>query len=306
LKILVTGGAGFIASQVADAFINEGHEVFILDNLSTGFEKNINPKAKFIKDDITNKAISVLFEKEKFDIVNHHAAQMDVRRSVADPAFDANTNILGTINILQNCIKTEVKKFMFASTGGAVYGEQSYFPADEQHSASPLSPYGISKLAVEKYLYFYNVQYKFNYTILRYANIYGPRQNPFGEAGVVAIFSNKLLKGEQPVINGSGLQTRDYVFVGDVVKANLIALRDENNDIYNIGTGKETNVNELFNMLNKIVGRGQIEKHGSAAPGEQMRSVISSDKLYKRFGWRPSTTLEEGLEKTIEFFKIKN
>ena len=305
MKILVTGGAGFIASQVADAFINEGNEVFILDNLSTGFEKNVNPKAKFIKDDITNKNLTSLFEKEKFDVVNHHAAQMDVRRSVADPAFDANTNIIGTINILQNCIKTGVKKFMFASTGGAVYGEQNYFPADESHPTSPLSPYGISKLAVEKYLYFYHAQYKLNYTILRYANIYGPRQNPFGEAGVVAIFSNKLLKGEQPVINGSGLQTRDYVFVGDVVKANLRALKDEQSDIYNIGTGKETNVNELYGMLNKFVGKGQIEKHGPAAPGEQMSSVITSDKLYKKFGWRPSTTIEEGLKKTVEFFKAQ-
>ncbi len=305
MKILVTGGAGFIASHVADAFVNDGHEVFILDNLSTGFERNINPKAKFIKDNITNSQLSALFEKEKFDVVNHHAAQMDVRRSVADPAFDAETNIIGTINLLQNCIRTGVKKFMFASTGGAVYGEQSCFPADENHPTSPLSPYGISKLAVEKYLYFYNAQYKLNYTVLRYANIYGPRQNPFGEAGVIAIFSNKLLKGEQPVINGSGLQTRDYVFVGDVVKANLTTLKDEESNIYNIGTGKETNVNELYGMLNKLIDKGQVEKHGPAAPGEQMRSVITSDKLFKKFGWRPATTLEEGLEKTVEFFKAR-
>jgi UDP-glucose 4-epimerase len=304
MKILVTGGAGFIASQIADAFINEGHEVFVLDNLSTGFEKNVNPKATFIKKDIGDKSLAELFEKEKFDVVNHHAAQMDVRRSVADPAFDATTNILGTINLLQNSIKTGVKKFMFASTGGAVYGEQDYFPADEKHPTSPLSPYGISKLAVEKYLFFYNAQYKLNYTILRYANIYGPRQNPFGEAGVVAIFSTKLLKNEQPVINGSGKQTRDYVFVGDVVKANLITLNDQKSDIYNIGTSKETDVNELFNMLNKIVGNNKEEKHGPAAPGEQMRSVITSDKLFKTFNWRPSTNLQEGLQKTVDFFKI--
>jgi UDP-glucose 4-epimerase len=304
MKILVTGGAGFIASQIADAFINEGHEVFVLDNLSTGFEKNVNPKATFIKKDIGDKSLAELFEKEKFDVVNHHAAQMDVRRSVADPAFDATTNILGTINLLQNSIKTGVKKFMFASTGGAVYGEQDYFPADEKHPTSPLSPYGISKLAVEKYLFFYNAQYKLNYTILRYANIYGPRQNPFGEAGVVAIFSTKLLKNEQPVINGSGKQTRDYVFVGDVVKANLITINYQKSDIYNIGTSKETDVNELFNMLNKIVGNNKEEKHGPAAPGEQMRSVITSDKLFKTFNWRPSTNLQEGLQKTVDFFKI--
>ena len=306
MKILITGGAGFIASQIADAFIDEGHDVFILDNLSTGFEKNVNPKATFIKKDIGDKSLSELFEKEKFDIVNHHAAQMDVRRSVADPAFDANTNILGTINILQNSIKTGVKKFMFASTGGAVYGEQEYFPADEKHPTSPLSPYGISKLAVEKYLFFYNAQYKLNYTVLRYANIYGPRQNPFGEAGVVAIFSTKLLKNEQPIINGSGKQTRDYVFVGDVVKANLITLKDETTNIYNIGTSKETDVNQLFNMLNEIAESNKEEKHGPAAAGEQMRSVITSDKLYNTFNWRPSTTLQEGLQKTVNFFRVSS
>ncbi len=303
MKILVTGGAGFIASQVADAFIEQGHNVFILDNLSTGFEKNINPKAEFIKADIGDKGLSSLFEKEKFDAVNHHAAQMDVRRSVADPAFDANTNIIGTINLLQNCVQTGVKKFMFASTGGAVYGEQEYFPADEKHPTFPLSPYGISKMSVEKYLYFYFAQYKLNYTILRYANIYGPRQNPFGEAGVVAIFSSKLLKGEQPVINGTGLQTRDYVFVEDVVKANLLGLNDTACDIYNVGTAKETNVNELFNLLNGIVGKGQKEIHGPAAAGEQMRSVITSEKMFKKFNWKPSVELKDGLFKTVEFFK---
>ena len=303
MKILVTGGAGFIASQIADAFIADGHKVFILDNLSTGFETNINPKAVFIKADIGDKSLSSLFEKEKFDVVNHHAAQMDVRRSVADPAFDATTNILGTINLLQNCIRTGVKKFMFASTGGAVYGEQSYFPADEHHPIAPLSPYGISKFTVEKYLYFYHVQYNLNYTILRYANIYGPRQNPFGEAGVVAIFSTKLLKGDQPVINGSGLQTRDYVFVGDVVKANLTTLKDDVSDIYNIGTGIETDVNELFHIINNAAGKGMIEKHGPPAAGEQMRSVITSDKIFNKFNWRPSTKLETGLNQTVNFFK---
>jgi UDP-glucose 4-epimerase len=302
LKILVTGGAGFIASQIADAFINEGHKVFIIDDLSTGFEKNINPKAEFIKADICDLELSKLFEKEKFDLIDHHAAQMDVRRSVADPVFDANINILGTINLLKNAVKTGVKKFMFASTGGAVYGEQKYFPADEHHPTNPLSPYGISKLSVEKYLYFYKVQYNLNYTILRYANIYGPRQNPFGEAGVVAIFSSKLIKGEQPVINGTGEQTRDYVFVGDVVQANLITLSDKESDIYNIGTGQETDVNQLFGLLNKIIGKNKEEKHGPAAPGEQMRSVITSDKIFKKFGWRPSASLEEGLKKTVEFF----
>jgi UDP-glucose 4-epimerase len=302
LKILVTGGAGFIASQIADAFIKEGHQVIILDDLSTGFEKNINPKAKFIKANICDKNLSELFEKEKFDVVNHHAAQMDVRRSVKDPEFDATTNILGTINLLQNCVKYAVNKFMFASTGGAVYGEQDYFPADEKHNTQPKSPYGISKLAVEKYLYFYHSEHKLNYTILRYANIYGPRQNPFGEAGVVAIFSTKLLKGEQPIINGHGKQTRDYVYVGDVVKANLLTLKDEISDIYNIGTGIETDVNQLFHFINDITKANKEEKHGPTAAGEQLRSVITSDKLFNRFGWRPSTIIEDGLQKTVNYF----
>ena len=303
MKILVTGGAGFIASHITDAIINEGHSVTVVDNLSTGFEKNVNPKAKFVKADIVDSSLLQLFEKEKFDVVNHHAAQMDVRKSVADPSFDANTNILGTINLLQCCIKTGVKKFMFASTGGAVYGEQSYYPADEIHPTAPLSPYGISKLAVEKYLFFYKSQYDFKYTVLRYANIYGPRQNSKGEAGVVAIFSTKLLANEQPIINGTGKQTRDYVFVGDVVKANLITLKDDACDIYNVGTAKETDVNELFSKLNKLAGSNKEEKHGPAAPGEQMRSVITSEKLFKKFNWKPSTTLDNGLKETVEYFR---
>ena len=305
MKILVTGGAGFIASHITDAFIEDGHTVFVLDNLLSGFEKNINPKAVFIKADIRDKAISELFESEKFDVINHHAAQMDVRRSVADPAFDADTNIIGTINLLQNAVKNNVKKFMFASTGGAIYGEQEYFPADEKHPMAPLSPYGISKLAVEKYLFFYKVQYNLKHSILRYANIYGPRQNPHGEAGVVAIFSKKLINGEQPVINGDGKQTRDYTYVKDVVKANLLALNDTASDIYNVGTGNETDVNELFNFVNDMVGNGQVEKHGPAMPGEQMRSVITSRKLKEKFGWSPSTTIKEGLKSTVEFFKEK-
>jgi UDP-glucose 4-epimerase len=304
MKILVTGGAGFIASHIADKFIEEGHQVVILDDLSTGFEKNINPKAKFVKLNIRDEKVSNLFEEEKFDVVNHHAAQMDVRRSVIDPVFDANTNILGTINILQNSVKHGVKKFMFASTGGAVYGEQDYFPADENHPTNPVSPYGISKLSVEKYLYFYFNEHNLNYTILRYANIYGPRQNPFGEAGVVAIFSTKLLKREQPIINGTGEQTRDYVFVKDVVKANILTLTDEGSNIYNVGTGIETDVNELYKTLNDIVGNGQEEKHGPAAAGEQLRSVITSDKLFNKYNWKPSAKLIDGFKETTEFFKI--
>jgi len=302
MKILVTGGAGFIASQIADAYIEEGHNVTIIDDLSTGFEENVNPAANFFRLSITDPKIIDLFNKEKFDIVNHHAAQIDVRKSVSDPLFDANTNILGTINLLQSCVNNSVKKIIFASTGGAIYGEQEYFPADEAHPTSPISPYGITKLTIEKYLYFYFLEHKLNYTILRYANVYGPRQNPFGEAGVVAIFANKLLNGEQPVINGSGKQTRDYVFVEDVVKANLLAVKDEQCDIYNVGTAIETNVNAIYKILNDTIGKGQEEKHGPAAPGEQIRSVITSEKLYKKFNWKPAILIKEGLKKTVDYF----
>ena len=298
-----TGGAGFIASQISDAFIEAGHDVVILDDLSTGFEKNINTKAKFVKMNIRAPEIEKLFKKEKFDIVNHHAAQMDVRKSVADPAFDANINIIGTINLLQNSVKHGIKKFMFASTGGAVYGEQLFFPANESHQTNPVSPYGISKLSVEKYLFYYQNEYGLNSTILRYANIYGPRQNPFGEAGVVSIFCNKMLNGEQTIINGEGKQTRDYVYVKDIVKANLLTLTDEKSSVYNVGTGIETDVNKLFSMLNEIIGNCQVEKHGPAAPGEQMRSVITSDKLFENLNWKPSTSLNDGLKHTVSFFQ---
>lgn len=303
MKILITGGAGFIASHITDAFIEEGHDVTVLDDLSTGFEKNLNAKAKFVKMNICDPDIEGLFENGKFDLVNHHAAQMDVRRSVADPAFDANINILGTINLLQSSVKHGIKKFMFASTGGAVYGEQLFFPANEEHQTNPVSPYGISKLSVEKYLYYYHNEYGLKHTILRYANIYGPRQNPFGEAGVVAIFCNKLLNGEQPIINGDGKQTRDYVYVQDVVKANLLTLNDETSSVYNVGTGIENNVNELFSKLNKIIGNNQVEKHGPPTLGEQKRSVISSEKLFDKLNWKPSIMLDKGLKDTVAFFE---
>ena len=302
MKILVTGGAGFIGSQVTNAFISAGHEVCIIDNLSTGKEKNINPKAKFYKISINDPEVIKIFEKEKFNVVNHHAAQIDVRKSVTDPIFDAKVNILGTINLLQSCTKTGVKKFSFASTGGAIYGEQEYFPADESHRTSPVSPYGVTKLTIEKYLFFYKNEYGLNYTILRYANVYGPRQNPLGEAGVVAIFTNKLIKNENPVINGNGNQTRDYVFVEDVVKANLLTINDDVSNIYNIGTGIETTVNEIFTKLNRICGGIAQEKHGPAAKGEQLRSVITSEKLYKKFNWKPSVKIDEGLKLTFNYF----
>ncbi|MCX7985222.1 MAG: GDP-mannose 4,6-dehydratase [Bacteroidetes bacterium] len=303
MKILVTGGAGFIGSHVVDAYIAEGHSVIVVDNLSSGSLENVNPKATFYKMDIRSSEIEDLFRGETIDVVNHHAAQMDVRRSVADPKFDADVNVLGGLNIFENARKYGVKKIIFASTGGAIYGEQEYFPADEDHPTRPLSPYGITKLTTEKYLYFYKTVYGINYVVLRYGNVYGPRQNPHGEAGVVAIFCSKLIKGEQPIINGNGTQTRDYVYVGDVVSANVMALHTSRTDVYNVGTGRETDVNTLFSILRDILRPSCPEQHGPAKVGEQMRSVISPEKIHRVLGWKPTVTLEQGLRLTADYFK---
>jgi len=306
MKILLTGGAGFIGSNVADRMIELGHKVIVVDNLITGRRENVPTKAKFYEMDICDQKLSKVFASERPDVVNHHAAQMDVRKSVEDPIYDANVNVIGVLNILQNCVRYNVSHFVFASTGGAIYAEQDYFPADKAHPLRPHSPYGITKLTTEKYLFFYNQTYGMTSSILRYANIYGPRQNPHGEAGVVAIFSEKILRDEQPVINGDGLQTRDYVFVGDVVKANeLVLLNKTENKIYNIGTGIETNVNELFREIVRKVGKDVQEKHGSAKPGEQKRSVLDSSLIYQELGWKPSTSLDEGLGQTIDYFRKK-
>jgi UDP-glucose 4-epimerase len=305
MNILVTGGAGFIGSNVADAFINAGHTVIILDDFSSGKQENVNPKAKVYRMDIQDPAVENIFRDEKIEVMCHLAAQMDVRKSVADPKFDASVNVLGFLNLMEQGRKHGLKKVIFSSTGGAIYGEQDYFPADEQHPNRPLSPYGITKLVTEKYLFFYKEIYGIDHVILRYANIYGPRQNPHGDAGVVAIFTLKLLKGEQPVINGDGKQTRDYVFVGDVVRANELALSYQGSNIFNIGTGIETDVNQLFRHIRTLTGSNCEEKHIPAKAGEQMRSVISSKKITDALGWKPTVPLEEGLKRTVEFFRTK-
>ena len=304
-KILVTGGAGFIGSNVADRFISLGHKVVIVDNLSTGFKENVHPKAKFYKADINGKKIEQIFKDEKPEILCHHAAQIDVRKSVSDPIFDAKVNIEGTLNLLNNCVKYKTKKVIFASTGGALYGEQDYFPADEKHPERPLSPYGIAKLAIEKYLYFFRESYGLDYISLRYANVYGPRQNPWGEAGVVAIFTQKLLAGEKAVINGDGKQTRDYVYVKDVVDANLLALNYPESDSFNIGTSKETDVNTIFSLLKGKIGSKQKEMHGPKKPGEQRRSVLDYSKAKKILGWSPKYGFEEGIEETVKYYQKK-
>jgi UDP-glucose 4-epimerase len=305
MKILVTGGAGFIGSHVADAYCNEGHEVVIVDNMAFGKEENINPKARFYQLDVTSDELTELIEKEKFDVINHHAAQMNIRMSVDDPAFDANTNIIGSLKIYEAARQNGVKKIIFASTGGAIYGDQDYFPADENHPQRPCSPYGIAKLANEKYLDYYAQVYGIQTVIFRYTNVFGPRQNPLGEAGVVAIFADKMLAGNQPIINGDGKNTRDYVYVSDLVRANVLALGDETRGIYNICTNTERDVNEIFHTLKEILRSDFDEYHGPEKKGEQRRSVCSYDKIKNDLGWQPEVDFMDGMRATAEFFVEK-
>lgn len=303
MNICVTGGAGFIASHIVDKYISLGHNVVVLDNLSTGKVENLNPNAKFINIDINDDRIMSIFEQEKFDVVSHHAAQMNVRYSVDDPRNDAMNNIIGSLNIFEAAVKTGVKKVIFSSSGGTVYGEQFKFPADENEPTNPCSPYGIAKLSVEKYLFYYRESLGLEYVALRYANVFGPRQNPKGEAGVVAIFIGKMLSGELPIINGDGLITRDYVYVSDVVEANVLALEPNVKGTFNVGTGIETNVNETFGKLKSITGSNCDEFHGPAKIGEQRRSVIDISKFKQLHGWSPKVPFDDGLRLTVESFK---
>ncbi len=301
--VLVSGGAGFIGSPLADAYLAAGYRVAIVDNLATGKRENINPGADFFEVSITDDALADVFDEIKPQIVNHHAAQASVRRSVDDPAFDADVNIIGSLKLLEQARKHDVKKFIFASTGGAIYGEQDYFPADEAHPHRPVSPYGAAKAAVEIYLGYYQEAYGLPFTALRYANVYGPRQDPHGEAGVVAIFSQKMIACDQPIINGDGEQTRDYVNVADVVAANMAATTSDFVGAINIGTGIETNVLELFALLKEVSGADCPVEHGPAKPGEQRRSVLEAALAGEKLGWAPGIELKAGLGETVEFFR---
>lgn len=303
MKILVTGGAGFIGSHVAEALLAAGHEVHVLDNLSTGSASNVPEGARLHRLDLRDAAVGTLCAEEAFGVLVHHAAQMDVRKSVADPGFDADVNILGFLNLMEAGRRNGLKRVLFASTGGAIYGEPEYAPQDEAHSLRPLSPYGITKLTTEKYLYYYEQQYGISYVALRYANIYGPRQNPHGEAGVVAIFVERMLDGRQPVIYGDGHQTRDYVYVGDVVRANLAALHYSGSGIFNVGTGIETSVNELFHALRALIDPAFEEVHEPGKPGEQRRSVLDYRRTARELGWTPKTNLADGLATTVRWFR---
>jgi len=335
LRVLVTGGAGFIGSHIVDALVAVGHRVVVVDDLSGGKEENLNPAARFYRLDVCSPELEKVFRDEKIEFVNHHAAQIDVRRSVADPMEDARVNIQGLLNILENCRRFQVRGVVFASSGGVVYGEPQALPVAENYPKGPLSPYGVSKLSSEYYLYCFAQVAGLPYVALRYGNVYGPRQDPHGEAGVVAIFGLKMLAGETPVIYGDGEQLRDYVYVGDVVRANLLAMRrlldgrerksaqsdpggaagagapgesapapgvpGVDGPAYNIGTGVGTSVNELFALLSDLTGyRGEAQR-GPERPGELRRIYLDCTRAFRELGWRPEVSLREGLRRTVEF-----
>jgi len=303
LKILVTGGAGFIGSNLVDALIGTDHDVVVVDNLSSGLRKNLNPKAKFYEMDIRDKKLSEVFEREKPDTVDHHAAQIDVRKSGEDPIADAEANILGSLNVITNCVRFGVKRVVYASTGGAIYGDPQYLPANENHPINPISQYGVSKHTVEHYLHLYSVVNGLNYVILRYSNVFGPRQNPYGEAGVVAIFAIQMLTGKQPTIFGPGDKTRDYAHVSDIVKANIVALDKGKNAIYNIGTGVETSDQEIFDTLASVLGYKGKPIYAPVRKGEVYRIALDCSKARKELGWSPKLSLKEGIALTAEYYR---
>jgi UDP-glucose 4-epimerase len=306
MKIMVTGGAGFIGSHVVDTFVKNDHEVIVVDNLSTGHRYNINPAAKFYEVDIRSPEMAEIFEKEKPQVVDHHAAQMDVRRSVEDPLFDADVNVMGSIKLIELARKFNVERFIYISTGGAVYGEPEYLPCDEDHPINPICPYGASKHTVEHYLYMYQELYDMEYIVLRYPNVYGPRQDPHGEAGVVAIFSGQMLKNDPVVINGDGDQERDFVYVEDCARANLLALETNNtNTIFNLGYGVGTTINEIYENIKDITGYQLSAEHGPPKAGETRRIFLEADKASKFLGWEPSIGLKDGLGETVNYFREK-
>jgi len=303
MKILVTGGAGFIGSHVVTTYLDLGHEVVVLDDLSTGRISNLDPRATFYQMDIRDPQVADMFLRERPEVVNHHAAQMNVRRSVADPLFDAQVNVVGSLNLIECAKSSNVRRFIYISTGGAVYGEPEYLPCDENHPINPICQYGASKHTVEHYLYMYFHNYGMESIVLRYPNVFGPRQDPHGEAGVIAIFTGQMLNGDSIVINGDGEQTRDYVYVGDCAQANVMALDTSvQHAIYNIGSGKGTSVNEIFDSLCELTGfRGGVH-NGPAKVGETRHIYLDASKAKKQLGWEPEVSLSEGLAKTVAYF----
>jgi len=306
MRILVTGGAGFIGSHTVDALIGEGHDLAVIDDLSAGRREQVNPAARFLKADLRDAAaVNEIVARERPETIFHFAAQMDVRRSVAEPSFDATVNLVGFLNLMEAGRRAGLRRVIFSSTGGAIYGEQEAFPCDEDHPLRPVSPYGVAKLATEKYLFFYRAEYGLEYLALRYANVYGPRQDPHGEAGVMAIFCGRMLAGQPVTIFGDGEQTRDYVFVGDIVRANLAALRSNASGAFNIGTGVEASVNRLYQELAAVAGIDSPPLHAPRRAGEQRRSLISPARAAQHLHWRPQVSLAEGLRETFAFFKAR-
>jgi UDP-glucose 4-epimerase len=302
-KVLVTGGAGFIGSHIVDALIAQGREVVVVDDLSHGAVANINPKAKFYKMDICDPELDELFSEEKPQIVNHHAARTSVTHSISNPSDDAKVNILGALNLLQNCAKWGTKKIIYASSGGAIYGEPVYLPCDESHPIAPLSPYGVSKYAVELYIRSYLNNFGVKYSILRYANVYGPRQISTGEAAVVAKFAHQMIKGGEISINGDGEQARDFVYVVDIVHANLLAMDITKNDAYNLGTGKTVSVNQIFRLLKSMIGYSRDPHYLPAIKGEIFKTSLTATKAQKELGWLAQTDFAAGLKTTVDFYK---
>lgn len=301
--ILVTGGAGFIGSHLVDKLVKEGHQTIVIDNLSTGKKENLNSKAKFYQADIQDPNISQIFRKERPKVVFHFAAHIEARESVKDSIFDAKNNILGSLNVLENCRKYKIKKIVFASSGGEIYGQAKEIPTPEGYSPSPISPYGVGKLAVEKYLDSYLKLFKIPYIALRYGNVYGPRQNPHGEAGIVAIFTNKMLKGEQPLIHGDGKQTKDYIFIDDAIEATILSFKKDFRGILNIGTQKETSVLEIFYKIRELTNSQVKEKHIPPSPCSFKRGCLLIQKAKEELNWTPKHNLDQGLRKTVNWFK---
>lgn len=302
-RALVTGGAGFIASHVVEAYLDRGWEVVVLDDLSTGTRENLDGRAELVVADLRDPAIGELVARGRFDLINHHAAQVDVRVSVADPAMDAETNVVGGLRLAQAAVDAGVGKFIFASSGGAAYGDPVKTPQDEFHPVNPISPYGCAKLSFDFYLSYFRAIHGLSTVSLRYANVYGPRQRKDGEAGVVAIFAGKLLAGEPVAINGTGEQTRDYVFVEDVVRANVAVSEQDLEGVFNVGTGVETSVSELWDAIQKAAGIRGAASHAPAKQGEQMRSVLDGAKLRRQARLPEPVPIDEGLRRTVEWIR---
>jgi UDP-glucose 4-epimerase len=302
MKILVTGGAGFIGSNVVDAYLRRGHDVCVVDDLSTGHRRNLPSGVRFYQVDIRGAELEQVFDAERPEVVNHQAARANVRESLERPLLYADVNVLGSLNLLECCRRYEVKKIIYASTGGAVYGEPMWLPVTEDHPINPLDPYGASKHHVEHYLHVYKYNFGLTFTALRYPNVYGPRQDPKGEAGVVAIFTGAMLHGGQLVINGSGGQQRDFVHVSDVARASVLALTRGDNEIFNIGSGVGTDVNTIYRMLAELTGFTGEPRWAAAKRGEVRRIFLNSERARKALDWEPEVSLNEGLAATVASF----